>query len=163
MKLHWISVCARMWMMPQMMAFSSIVGIITWFFPIALFLYVSLVLAILHQIWVIYCFLRWHFDRVEITDFGPRLTEGVIITHEKKLRMNGITDVTVRQSLLGQLLGYGTITLEQMGRKEPERRIDYVAHPYDFFRELCSEVEGEETSRGMGISREALWDSLRSE
>lgn len=135
-----------------MMAGSALFGLITWFFPITLFLYVSVGLVVIHQIWILYCFLRWQFDRVEITEFGLRLTVGLIITHEYKLRMRGITDAGVTQSLLGQLLDYGTITVEQMGRKQPERRVDFLNHPYELFRELCDDEE-----------EETLWKSLSAE
>jgi uncharacterized membrane protein YdbT with pleckstrin-like domain len=59
--------------------------------------------------------LWWHNDYVALTEHSIVQRKGVIARHERTVPLHRVQDVTINQSLLGRLLGYGNIRIETAG------------------------------------------------
>lgn len=72
--------------------------------------------------------LLWVVATVTVTDERVIIREGVLIRKTKLIPLDRIQDVSTRQNLFGQLLGYGTLEIDTAGRIENEV-ITYLPSP----------------------------------
>jgi hypothetical protein len=102
-----------------------------------------LVLALLS-----FAFVRWQTWQAEwliLTNTRIIRVQGVPETtkSEASLRVDRISGARMVQSVPGKLLGYATIDLEAPGNHPDVRRLERIAHPHAFFRELRGVIFGE--------------------
>jgi len=74
--------------------------------------------------WVL---LRWVLETVTVTDERVIVKRGVIVRDIKVIPLNKVQDVLTKQSLLGKVLGYGSVEIATAARTENEVLIDYPA------------------------------------
>jgi uncharacterized membrane protein YdbT with pleckstrin-like domain len=81
----------------------------------------------------------WSVTRFYVTDY--RLVElgGFLDLRLNEIPKTKLTDIQLKQSLLGKLLGYGTIRVETAGQEQALNRIEYVRLPQVLNRELSSQ------------------------
>jgi uncharacterized membrane protein YdbT with pleckstrin-like domain len=62
-------------------------------------------------IWAIVAWVRWTADALTLTDQRVILETGIFNRMTKVIALDRVTDVGTRQSLLGSLVGYGTVEI----------------------------------------------------
>ena len=73
---------------------------------------------------------RWERTRILVTDERIRVLDGTLRRREASVPLGRAGAVEVEQSLLGRLLGYGTLVAGDL-------EVPYVAHPADVTRLLA--------------------------
>lgn len=71
-----------------------------------------------------------HAVRLIVTDTRVVFVEGWITKRYGMMPLSKITDLTIREPLLGRLLGYGTLLAESAGQDQALDRVDYLPEPY---------------------------------
>jgi hypothetical protein len=54
--------------------------------------------------------------------------------------MTKVTNMSLQESFLGRLLGYGELLLQLEGRDQPPRVIDHVPYSDKLYLELCNRI-----------------------
>src|SRR5437588_8936402 len=78
-------------------------------------------------IWAIVAWVRWTADALTLTDQRVILETGIFNRMTKVIALDRVTDVGTRQSLLGSMLGYGTVEIHtaSMGGAELFSSVPY--------------------------------------
>jgi len=79
----------------------------------------------------------WWVDRYVLTTDRVLSMAGVITKKVVSLPLVKITDLTYKRSILGRLLGYGSLDLESAGQQD-FGRIDFLPDPDHFYRAIMS-------------------------
>jgi uncharacterized membrane protein YdbT with pleckstrin-like domain len=98
--------------------------------------------------------LRWYFEWITLTNERVVLERGVIVRSIRVIPLDHIQDIYTRQSILGRLLGFGTIEIDAIGREGIEQ-VRGAPRP-DLIRERVFEQQrlmvGENPRPGNGIT-----------
>jgi uncharacterized membrane protein YdbT with pleckstrin-like domain len=78
-------------------------------------------------IWAIIAWVRWTADALTLTDQRVILETGIFNRVTKVIALDRVTDVGTRQSLIGSMLGYGTVEIHtaSMGGAELFSHVPY--------------------------------------
>ena len=79
-------------------------------------------------IWAIVAWVRWTADALTLTDQRVILETGIFNRMTKVIALDRVTDVGTRQSLLGSMLGYGTVEIHTASLGGAEL-FSYVPYP----------------------------------
>jgi uncharacterized membrane protein YdbT with pleckstrin-like domain len=74
------------------------------------------------------------------------LTSGVIVRTVTLLPLRRITDLTWQETLLGQLLGYGTFRFESAGQDQALRHLTFMPDAQTRYRQVSELLFGSDTS-----------------
>lgn len=119
------------------------------------------VFALLRLAWNV---LEWWHEIVIITSSRFLVNSGIISTKSAMMPKKRVTDMKFEQTLLGQLLNYGSLRLESAGQKQDLEEIEYMPQPGIIFKVVSEQVfahelpNGAPTSKGMPSPR---WISRR--
>jgi uncharacterized membrane protein YdbT with pleckstrin-like domain len=84
-------------------------------------------------------FIQYYFSDFAITNKRILMREGFFYRHTNDTRLTTIASVTVNQSLLGQVLNYGTVFINTFGGEaDPFSQID---NPFVFQKTLQGQIE----------------------
>jgi len=72
--------------------------------------------------------LRWAWASVTVTDERVIIKRGVLVRTTQVIPLDRVQDVSTRQNLAGQVLGYGSLLIDTAGQ-EQNQRIDYLPAP----------------------------------
>jgi uncharacterized membrane protein YdbT with pleckstrin-like domain len=91
------------------------------------------------EVYFLFKLVDWSVTRFYVTDY--RLVElgGFLDLRLNEIPKTKLTDIQLKQSLLGKLLGYGTIRVETAGQEQALNRIEYVRLPQVLNRELSAQ------------------------
>lgn len=106
--------------------------------------YIALGLIALGALQLIVTFVRQISTELVITDQRVIAKHGFIATTSYELMMTKVEGATIEQSVMGRILGYGTLMVKGTGGGISP--IDHVADPYKFHSFLMSalrDVQGE--------------------
>lgn len=76
---------------------------------------VSMILSVLALVWFAMNGLTYLVTSIEVTNYRVTFKSGIIVRRVKDFQMNRIEGVKVRQTLLGEFLGYGTLIIMGTG------------------------------------------------
>lgn len=79
-------------------------------------------------LWGLVVWLRWAEDSLTITDQRVLLEEGVLVRNSRVIPLDRVQDVSTSQTLLGRILGYGTVEIDAAGTGGGQR-FAYVSRP----------------------------------
>lgn len=105
-----------------------------WFFPV-LFSLIFLFTLILPPIILLWAFLRWKFDKIEIKDGCLYSRLGVISIDKKVIPLDKISFASEKTDILGQLIGVGSLII-QSSASGGEIVYAYIDRPSEFIRML---------------------------
>ena len=71
----------------------------------------------------------WWIERIVITDKRVMLAQGIIVHNVGMMPLSKVTDLTFQRTLVGRVLGYGTLIVESAGQIQALNRIDYMPAP----------------------------------
>ena len=117
---HWVTkVIPVLFVLVGMLAFVAM--------PLAPSLWVaSLVAGLALGLWGFYRIHREYMDRFVITNMRVFRVHGVVDQHMATMPIARILDISVRQTVLGQLLGYGHFVFESAAQDQGLRQINFV-------------------------------------
>lgn len=93
---------------------------------------------------------EWWVERIVVTDKRAMLTTGIFVTKVAMMPVSKITDMTYERSVLGRLLGYGTLILESAGQIQALNRIEFLPRPEEVFDAISGLVFGEKPGATSG-------------
>jgi membrane protein YdbS with pleckstrin-like domain len=89
---------------------------------------------------------EWWVRHFLITRRRVLLTSGVIIRTVAVMPLRRITDLTWKETLFGQLLGYGTFRFESAGQKQGLDEITYLPHADALYKTVSELMFGSDFS-----------------
>jgi|GEM_PF-1345715 len=89
----------------------------------------------------------WWVDRYVLTTNRILSTSGLITKNVTSMPLAKITDLTYTRSLVGRLLGYGSLVLESAGQNQGLERVDFLPDPDEFYRTVMSLALGPPSGR----------------
>ena len=91
---------------------------------------------------------EWWVRHLLVTRRRVLLTSGVIIRKVAVMPLRRITDLTYQETLVGQLLGYGTFRFESAGQQQGLDVITYIPDADATYRELSQLMFPSDQARG---------------
>jgi membrane protein YdbS with pleckstrin-like domain len=85
---------------------------------------------------------EWWMRHFIVTNRRVLLTSGIIVRTVALLPLRRITDLTYKETLVGQLLGYGTFRFESAGQQQALSEITYLPRADRLYRKVSSLLFG---------------------
>lgn len=99
-------------------------------------------------LWFAWRWLWWSRNLFVATDRRILKVYGVLSTTVDSMRNQKVTDMRYRRDPLGEILGYGRITIESAGQDQALHDITYLPFPRENYQELCHVIFGEAPRSG---------------
>lgn len=99
-------------------------------------------------LWLGARWLQWSRHFFLATDQRVLKMYGVLSTTVDSMKVQKVTDMKYHRSFLGELVGYGSITIESAGQDQALHNIDYIPYPRENYQELCHIIIGEDPRSG---------------
>jgi hypothetical protein len=119
--------------------------------------YLLLPLHFLHRL------AAWPVTYLTVTDERMMLIHGSFSRTVAAMPMDKVTGLTLQRTVLGRLLGYGTLTVASPGRRRAFRKVRYLPYPEQLYLEisglLCPEGMDETVSPEGGGEGTTAYDS----
>ena len=77
-----------------------------------------------------------------VTGVRVMLVHGIVVRRVDMMPLTKITDLTVDRSILGRMLGYGTVVLESAGQDQALSKVEYCPEPEAIYLEISSVAFG---------------------
>lgn len=87
--------------------------------------------------WV-YSLLEYHFSEFAVTDKRVMMREGFFNRHANEVRLRAIAQVNIDQGIIGQLLNFGTVSINAFGASDA---YTLIANPMAFQRAVNAGLE----------------------
>ncbi len=87
-------------------------------------------------------FFEWYDEYFAVTKVRVILVTGLIAKRVDMMPLSKITDLTVDRSIMGRMLGYGTLVLESAGQDQALSKVEYVPEPEAIYLEISSAAFG---------------------
>ena len=121
---HW---AVPLWRLARGGGMMTAIGALTFLLPGFLLVQLALLLAALaHTAWIGWCVLDWRIERIVITDTRLLRTSGILTTTLDIVPLAEITDLSLRCSIPGRLLGYGRLRVETAGQQRTLDHLDFL-------------------------------------
>ncbi|HOF64684.1 MAG TPA: PH domain-containing protein [Dermatophilaceae bacterium] len=91
----------------------------------------------------IWAFLTFRHDLFVATDQRVMKYQGLFAKSVPMMKVGKITDMHFRQSIPGEVFGYGTVVIESAGQDQALREMRFLPHPLENYRRLCEVIFGE--------------------
>jgi len=85
----------------------------------------------------------WWVERIVITDQRVMMSTGIITHRLAMMPLRKVTDLTFQQTVLGRMLGYGTMVVESAGQIQGLNRIEYMPKQDEIYEALTEMIFGE--------------------
>jgi hypothetical protein len=85
---------------------------------------------------------EWWMRRFIVTNRRVLLITGIVVRTVALLPLRRITDLTYKETLLGQLLGYGTFRFESAGQQQALSEITYLPRADVLYRDVSDLLFG---------------------
>jgi hypothetical protein len=99
-------------------------------------------------LWLLWRWLYWSRNLFVATDRRILKVYGVLTTTVDSMRNQKVTDMRYRRDFLGEIFGYGRITIESAGQEQALHDITFLPFPRENYQELCHVIFGEAPRSG---------------
>src|SRR3712207_5199836 len=99
---------------------------------------------------------EWWMRHFIVSPRRVLLTSGVIVRTVTLLPLRRITDLTWKETLLGQVLGYGTFRFESAGQQHALSEITYLPHADQLYRQVSGLLFGGDHGGGAADSGDEI-------
>ena len=124
---HWL---APLWRLARGGAMMVPLGALTFLLPGFLLVQLALLLgALAHSAWIGWCILDWRTEQIGITDSRLIRVHGIVTTTVDTVPLAEITDLSLRCTIPGRVLGYGSLTIETAGQNRALTRLAFLPSP----------------------------------
>jgi membrane protein YdbS with pleckstrin-like domain len=101
--------------------------------------YPFLILALVPGLWLLGRFVRWRSYTVALTSNRILVRQGILGRDTVQLRLQRITEVNIRQSLIERVLGTGSLVIDVQG-EDDSLTLEYMRRPAVVQRVLNSQI-----------------------
>ena len=113
----------------------AVVGAATFLAPQVFLVQLALWLgALAHTAYIGWCVLNWRAEQIAVTDRRIIRVSGILTRTVDAAPLSQITDSTLRRSIPGRILGYGTVRIETAGQADSLGAMTYVPSPDALYR-----------------------------
>lgn len=98
--------------------------------------------------WLLWRWLWWRRNLFVATDRRILKMYGVLSTTVDSMRTHKVTDMRYRRDFIGEIIGYGGITIESAGQEQALHDIRFLPYPRENYQELCHVIFGEAPRSG---------------
>jgi uncharacterized membrane protein YdbT with pleckstrin-like domain len=85
---------------------------------------------------------EWSDEFFAVTQVRVIFVHGILTRRVDMMPLTKITDLAVDRSLMGRMLGYGTIVLESAGQDQALSKLEYVPEPESMYLDISTEAFG---------------------
>lgn len=85
---------------------------------------------------------EWSDEYFAVTGVRVILVHGIVTRRVDMMPLKKITDLTVNRTVMGRMLGYGTIVLESAGQDQALSKVAYMPEPEAIYLEISSVAFG---------------------
>ena len=85
---------------------------------------------------------EWSDEFFAVTKVRAMLVHGILTRRVDMMPLSKVTDLTVDRSILGRMLGYGTIVLESAGQDQALSKVEYVPEPESIYLDISAVAFG---------------------
>lgn len=85
---------------------------------------------------------EWSDEFFAVTNVRVILLRGTFTRRVDMMPLAKITDLTVNRTIMGRMLGYGTITLESAGQDQALAKVEHVPEPETIYLEISAVAFG---------------------
>ena len=82
--------------------------------------------------------LNYYFSEFAVTNKRVMMREGLFTRHSNELRLNAVSQVNVDQNLLGQMLNFGTVSVNAFGAFD---RYNVISRPGKFQQAVNQQID----------------------
>lgn len=107
-----------------------------------------LAVFIIAVLWLGGRWLQWSRSFFLATDFRILKMYGVLSTTVDSMKVQKVTDMKYHRSFLGEIVGYGSITIESAGQDQALHDIEFIPYPRENYQELSHIIIGEDPRTG---------------
>ena len=86
----------------------------------------------------------WPVSYLIVTDQRMMLTGGLLVRTAAFMPLEKVTGLTLRRTVLGRLLGYGTLIVTSDSRRQAFRKVRYLPYPEQLYLEISGLLQPEE-------------------
>ena len=86
----------------------------------------------------------WPVSYLIVTDQRMVLTGGLLIRTAAFMPLEKVTGLTLQRTVLGRLLGYGTLIVASRSRRQALRKVRYLPYPEQLYLEISGLLQPEE-------------------
>ncbi|MDO5504090.1 MAG: PH domain-containing protein [Actinomycetia bacterium] len=109
---------------------------------------VFLAVFLVAVLWLGGRWLQWSRNFFLATDFRILKMYGVLSTTVDSMKVPKVTDMKYHRSFIGEILGYGSITIESAGQDQALHDIEFIPYPRENYQELSHIIIGEDPRTG---------------
>jgi len=121
---HWL---VPLWRLARGGVMMTALGALTFLLPGFLLVQLALLLgALAHSAWIGWCILAWRTDQIGVTDSRLIRVSGILTTSVDIVPLAEITDLSLRCTIGGRVLGYGALRIETAGQTRALERLDFL-------------------------------------
>jgi len=135
---HWIFMFGPLFTSIGVWA-AIIVLVVLWANPPSWLNYPILVLALIPGLWLLGRYVRWRSYTVAITSTRILVRQGILGRDTVQLRLQRITEVNLRQTLIERLLGTGSLVIDVQG-EDDSLTLEYMRKPAIVQRVVNSQI-----------------------
>ena len=135
---HWIFLFGPLF--TSIGVWAAIVALlVVWQSPPGWVTYPLLVVALVPGLWLLGRFVRWRSYDVALTSTRVLVRQGILGRDTVQLRLQRITEVNIRQSLIERLLGTGSLIIDVQG-EDDSLTLEYMRKPAIVQRVINSQI-----------------------
>jgi uncharacterized membrane protein YdbT with pleckstrin-like domain len=90
--------------------------------------------------WLAWRIIAWTMTYFVITEYRVTLISGVLNRRVAMMPLTKVSDITLDRSLLGRILGYGTIVLESTGQDQALRNVIFMPFPEQLYLDISAMI-----------------------
>jgi Bacterial PH domain len=95
----------------------------------------------------------WPVTYLAITDGRMVLIGGLLCRTAAAARLDQVTGLTLQRTILGRLLGYGTLIITSPGRRQAFRKVRYLPYPEHLYLEISGRLRPQQQGGGEGAAQ----------
>jgi len=124
---HWV---VPLWRLARGGGMMSVIGVLSFLLPGFLLVQLALLLAALaHTAWIGWCILDWRVEQIAVTETRLIRVSGILRITVDTVPLPEITDLSLRCSIPGRVLGYGVLRIETAGQNRALDHLDFLPSP----------------------------------
>ncbi|MCO5985982.1 PH domain-containing protein [Actinoallomurus spadix] len=85
---------------------------------------------------------EWSDEFFAVTGVRVMLVHGIVTRRVDMMPLSKVTDLTVDRSILGRMLGYGTVVLESAGQEQALSKVTFVPEPEGVYLQISAVAFG---------------------
>jgi uncharacterized membrane protein YdbT with pleckstrin-like domain len=85
---------------------------------------------------------EWSDEFFAVTNVRVMLVHGIVTRRVDMMPLSKVTDLTVDRTIMGRMLGYGTIVLESAGQDQALSKVEFVPEPETIYLDISAVAFG---------------------